>query len=209
MKPAESGETSIMSTIKTEQQPWNTSQYMRIIDASYRQGQLIVLFADQTRAVLDVGTLAATMSNTLQWDALAFTDYEIMVPSEGEDVEITWLAIRAHSDPTFNAHLTEQARQEAVRIGRRLQHLRCQQRLPPAELAARAGIAPDALRAVEQGETTLDLTVLGAILSSLGSSFDDLLPSNGDAADDPAREDADHGDSDLTLAHADCGVERG
>ena len=51
-----------MSVSRQPKRRWDTSRYMRIVDAQYRGGDLVVTFADGTSASVDVDLLAPSSS---------------------------------------------------------------------------------------------------------------------------------------------------
>ena len=164
-----------MSLSRQAKRRWDTSRYMRIVDARYRGGDLFVTFADGTSASVDVDLVAPSSSGVLDWNTLQLNDYFITVSTEhGDDVEISWMAIRALTDAEFNAHLAATAEEDAKQIGRRVQELREHQNVRRSDLAARAGVAWDKLARIEQGQDGIDLLTLEALLTCMGHGWHDL-----------------------------------
>ena len=164
-----------MSVIHQPKRRWDTSRYMRIADARYCAGKLFVTFDDGTDVSVDVDLLVPSSSDELDWNTLRPHDYFVTVSREdGDDVEISWLAIRALTDAEFNAHLAATTEEDAKQIGRRLQGLRERQNLSRSDLAARSGVAWDRLARIEHGRDGIDLETLDVLLASMGHGWSDL-----------------------------------
>lgn len=153
---------------------WDTSRYMRMVDVRYGDGQLVVAFADGTRARVDVSRLVPAPPPGVRWDALRFDLYEIVVPADGDDVEIPWLAIRTLTDGEFAAHLDAASAKEAREVGRRIGELRRGHGLGLSALATRATISPETLKRIERGEDGVGLPTLQRVLAAMGHGMDDL-----------------------------------
>lgn len=163
-----------VTTTPTSTKRWDTSRYMRMVDVRYGDGRLFVDFEDGTRASVDVARLVPTLSGAGRWDALRFDPYEILVPTDGDDVEIPWLAIRTLSDPGFAAHLNAAFAEETREVGRRIGELRRGHGLGLSALATRATISPETLERIERGEDGVGLPTLQRVLAVMGHGLDDL-----------------------------------
>lgn len=162
------------TTTPTSTKRWDTSRYMRMVDVRYGDGRLVVDFADGTHASVDAARLVSTLPEAVRWDALRFDPYEILVPTDADDVEIPWLAIRTLTDPEFAAHLEGAFAEETRAVGRRIGELRRGQGLDRAALATRAGISAATLARIERGEDGVGLTTLRLVLAAMGHGMDDL-----------------------------------
>lgn len=153
---------------------WDTSRYMRMVDVRYDDGHVVVCFEDGARARVDVARLVPTPPPGLRWDALRFDRYEIVVPTDGDDVEIPWLAIRTLTDGEFAAHLHAASAKEAREVGRRIGELRRGLGLDLDALATRATVSPATLDRIERGEDGVGLPTLQRVLAAMGQGMDDL-----------------------------------
>lgn len=157
-----------MSVATQRKAHWLTHKYQRIVTAGVDDGILVVAFEDGSEARLDLSALPELAPQVPDWEKLAFDTYDITVPGRDGDIEISSFNIRALTDPAFDRYLAEQAAESARRHGERIRELRRAQQLGEAELAVRAGIAPERLRRVERGEDGISLPTLERIVGAMG-----------------------------------------
>jgi hypothetical protein len=81
--------------------PWDKPEYQRLVSASYRGGEVIVIFADGAEARLSPRQLVSPDGPEPDWPDLRAEEYHLVVASPAGDIEIPWDVIRAHSDPAF------------------------------------------------------------------------------------------------------------
>ena len=99
-----------MNTTSTAGHRWDTSRYMRIVEAWCEGGDLLVAFEDGARVRVGIERLVPSGKRGLDWGSLRVDPYELVVPAADGDHEISWLAIRRLTDPAFEAHLARSAR---------------------------------------------------------------------------------------------------
>jgi DNA-binding XRE family transcriptional regulator len=155
--------------------PWDTSEYLRIAQASFNAGELVVRFVDGTEARVDVERMTRVQAQGPDWPALAFNDDEVIVPTGEGDFEISSFSIRSLSDPAFRAHLEAKEAESARRVGRRVRELRRGRNLTIETLAERAGIAAPTLSRIERGDHDGALTDLQRVVEAMGHSLKDLV----------------------------------
>jgi DNA-binding Xre family transcriptional regulator len=158
---------------------WNKTEYRRIVSAELQGSDIVVRFADGTWAGVQAKRLMPDYRSDLNWSALTFTPYEIIVPAGSASVEIPWSTVRVLTDADYSAHVAEVAEQEARQVGRRLRELREARNLGSKELAERAGITPQSLSRIEHGHHDVVFTTLQRILAAMGCSLRDLAPASG------------------------------
>src|SRR5690348_8357495 len=111
-------------TTKKPTARWDTHEYARMVSAQKVGHDLLVLFEDGSWVRLDARRLLRPGEHGVAWEKMTVSPYEIVVPTDGEPMEISWLAIRALTDKEFNAYLTARAGESARRVGERLRALR-------------------------------------------------------------------------------------
>jgi DNA-binding Xre family transcriptional regulator len=153
---------------------WDAKEYRRMVSATYRDGNLLVLFEDGTWVDLRADRLMSPEARGVQWERLSVSPYEITVPTENSEVEIPWSTVRAVTDREYSAHLADAADEEARQIGQRIRELRESRNLSSREVAERAGIAPQSLSRIELGRHDVVFTTLQRILAAMGCSLKDL-----------------------------------
>src|SRR6266567_3757736 len=116
---------------------WDTGDYQRIIGVERRGSELAVRFGDGAEVVVDPEGLLPSGVRHVDWEALTFNPYEIILPTSTESIEIPWSTIRALTDRQYAMHLADAAREQARQIGLRIKELREQRGLTSKELAER------------------------------------------------------------------------
>ena len=164
-----------MKRLSRPSHAWDSIDYQRITGASYHAGELIVDFADRTRARAAAANLLPPSTADPDWDGMVVDTYEIGVPTAHDRFELPWSAIRLATDPAYAAHLHTMAVEQARFIGSRIRELRVNLGLAEGELAQRAGVPAAALAAIEAGQVDLGGPPLEPILAAMGASFRDLI----------------------------------
>jgi DNA-binding Xre family transcriptional regulator len=164
-----------MSIVTERKAPWFTKEYSHMVSVRYDAGVLAVDFADGARVRLSADELGSDRACNPDWSRLRYDDFEIVVPSETEDLEIPWSAIRVLTDPAFDAHLEAAAQREAIRAGRRVRELREGQALSLDELAARVGLTAEQLSRLEAGELGVRLEMLGRLVEAMGLTMREFI----------------------------------
>jgi hypothetical protein len=96
-----------MNASARTKRPWDTLEYQRIVTAEYRDGELIVRFADGTEARLSPRCLLSPDVPNPDWTKLRAEEFHLVVPIPAGEIEIPWDVIRVHSDPAFDAFWAE------------------------------------------------------------------------------------------------------
>lgn len=158
-------------------QRWDTKPYRTIVSASVRPDRkgLVVCFEDGTGADLAPHEFLPDDAPVPDWTGLTFSPHEVVVPTASRAVEVSWLAIRAATDPEFEAHLQEMGAEEDRLIGRRIAELRQDRGLSAEALARQVGLPPDALVRIEEGRGEATFSTLEHILGVMGATLDDLI----------------------------------
>ena len=173
-KPTLSREAERGAAAARLEQPWDAFAYLRIVAASYGAGELIVRFADGTAGRVDVERMTRVQAQRPDWPALTFNDYEVIVPTDEGDFELSSFGIRSLTDPAFHAHLQARQAESARRVGQRIQELRQRRGLTRETVAQRAGIDPSRLVRIERGDHDGNLTELERVVEATGHRFKDL-----------------------------------
>lgn len=153
---------------------WERGDYQIITGAHYDGARLTVTFANGDDVRISVDRLVRGAARHPRWDELRATTRDIVVPTDEGNEEVSWMDVRAHSDPEFAEFLVGTADAEARRIGRRLRALRERRRMTAKEVAERAGIAPLSLSRIELGRHDVVYRTLGRILAAMGYTLKDL-----------------------------------
>lgn len=99
----------------------------------------------------------------------------IVVTNEsGQTGEVSWITLRASSDPAFAKLLRERDAEEARRTGRRLKALREDKGLPQNAVAAQAGMTAAQLAKIESGTSDVRFSTVRTLLRVLEGSLSDI-----------------------------------
>lgn len=85
-------------------QPWDATDYQRIVGASFADGYVDVRFADGGKARVETVKLIPDERRRPDWSSVTHEDFHLRVPSPAGEIEIPWDVIRVHSDPRFGAY---------------------------------------------------------------------------------------------------------
>jgi transcriptional regulator with XRE-family HTH domain/Zn-dependent peptidase ImmA (M78 family) len=163
-----------MSTTIEQGARWEQRDYQTIVGAAFREGHLVVRFADGDVASVPVERLVRSPANGARWQEARHNAHEVIVPGADGDLEISWMDVRAQSDPRFAEYLLRTADEEARRIGQRLRTLRERRGMTSKEVAEAAGIAPLSLSRIELGRHDVVYRTLRRILAAMNFSLRDL-----------------------------------
>jgi DNA-binding XRE family transcriptional regulator len=96
------------------------------------------------------------------------------VPAGDAAVEIPWDRIRSLADPEFRAHMADQAKERARRIGKRVRAMRHEAGLTPAALAEKAGLRQEVVAQLEAGKIEPQTDLIEGIAIALGRRLRDF-----------------------------------
>jgi DNA-binding Xre family transcriptional regulator len=154
---------------------WDNPGFQRIAAVKVEQDNLLVYFEDGTVAKIESHQILPPVVQQPQWDRLRFNSYEIFLPTENGELEISWSTIRTLADAEYSAHMASVAEEQAKKIGHRIRELRQRRGLKSKELAERAGITPQSLSRIENGKHDVVFKTLQKILSAMGYGLKDLV----------------------------------
>lgn len=177
-----------MSVATTSPRPWDTQAYLRIVQARYDAGFLIVTFGDGGVARIHVERMDRVQERGPDWEALRFDHFMVTVPTRQGDFEIPWFPIRSMTDPAFAAHLDATAARSARWVGRRVGELRRGRGLSVDALAAAADLPREVVETVEAGTHDGDLGELERIVRAMDREMKDLHRPRGAARDVASRQ---------------------
>lgn len=169
---------------------WDNPRFQHICSAKVDSNNLWVRFEDGATAEIETHKVLAGKVNQPRWEKLRFNPYEIIVPTENGELEISWSTIRVLTDKEYSAHLAKIAEEQAKKIGRRLSQLRKDRGMKSKELAERAGLTPQSLSRIEHGKHDLAFSTVQKILGAMGYELRDLTVES-EGAKDGLRHDAD------------------
>ena len=155
-------------------QAWDRPDYRRIVSAHVDRGTLYVLFADGSYTSIEAARLMRPQDKGIRWRDAQANPRQVTVPTDGEPLEISWLTLRALTDPAFDAYLVRRGEEEARRVGERLRALRTARKLDGKAVAERAGITPQSLSRIERGHHEIVFSTLRKVLAALGCTLADL-----------------------------------
>jgi len=158
---------------------WDTHPYRRIAAARYEAGQLEIEFGDGTRVSLPVADLLPARYRDPNWASVRCNPFEVIVPTAVGDCEIPWSAIRALTDPEYDAHLATAAAAQRRRIGQRVHELRTERGLDAEEVARRAGLSPEELARIEAGDPSIAFPPVQRLMTAMEGTLDDLIVTPG------------------------------
>ena len=156
------------------QRRWDTRPYRRIAAGRYEADRLFVEFEDGTGASLAVTGLLPSRYRAPNWEAVRFTSFEVIVPTAIGDCEIPWSALRALTDPEYDAHLAAAAVAQRERLGHRIRDLRVRQNLSIEELGKQAELRPEDLALIEAGDSSGAFPPVRRLVAAMGLDLADL-----------------------------------
>jgi DNA-binding Xre family transcriptional regulator len=159
----------------TEPPRWYGAGYQRMVHVAWRAPELVVEFADGSRACVEGRRLLPPKSDPVEWQRLTWSPYEIAVPSAYEIAVIPSSTVRMFSDPAYPAHLAAAADDSARRIGARIRELRQARGLSGKALAERAGLSPRRVSRIERGRHGVALSAVQTLLAAMGCTLRDVV----------------------------------
>lgn len=180
---------------KNGMKKWDSPRFQRICSVKADPDSFRIRFEDGTTAEIESHKILPGEVTQPRWNELRFDPYEIVVPTENGEFEISWSTIRVLTDAAYSAHLAKAAEEQAKKIGRRLSQLRKRRGMKSKELAERAGIAPQSLSRIEHGKHDLAFSTLQKILGAMGYGLKDLS-----AESEPAKQGFRHVADELVAA---------
>lgn len=163
-----------MNTTTERPARWERRDYQTITGVGFKDGTLEVHFADGAEATVAADRFVRTPLSRARWSEVRHTAHDIVVPAPEGEVEISWMDVRAQSDPSFANYLMQTADEEAQRIGQRLRALREQRGMTAKKVAESAGIAPLSLSRIELGRHDVVYRTLRRILAAMNYTLRDL-----------------------------------
>jgi transcriptional regulator with XRE-family HTH domain/Zn-dependent peptidase ImmA (M78 family) len=163
-----------MNTTPEPASRWEEPDYQTITDVAYDGTHLVVRFANGDEARVPVGRLVRPQAGPPRWWEVRNAAHEVIVPTAGGEAEVSWMDLRAQSDPRFSEFLRQTADEEARRIGQRLRALRERRGMTAKEVAEAAGIAPLSLSRIELGRHDVVYRTLRRILAAMNFTLRDL-----------------------------------
>lgn len=154
--------------------PWQDSKYKRISSAEKENGFLLVSFENGDAVRVPITAINLHGEVTLDWNQLSCTPFEIVVPSQKNELAIPWDKIRAITDRDFSQYLAKQSEEVAKKVGAKIRALREKAGLKSGDLAQRSGLTPQTISRIETGKTDVGYSTLTKILSSMGYGLKDL-----------------------------------
>jgi hypothetical protein len=124
---------------------WNNPRFQRIAAVKVDHPHIFVHFEDGTVAKIESDKILPPDVHHPQWERLSFNFYELALPTESGNLEISWSPIRVLSDAEYSAYMAKAAEEQARKIGRRIKELRTKRGMKSKALAERAGITPQSL----------------------------------------------------------------
>jgi hypothetical protein len=165
-----------MTTSGLVRNRWETIEYTRIVSARFEDGVLLVKFADGEEARLPVDRFENPYirAQAPDWSRVRAGTHEVIVPAADGDLGIPWDAIRALTDPEFEAHWAAMGRRVSSAVGKGLRRLRVARKLSLPELAQRTGVPDDAIEHLEAGDRLVDVDLTLRALRAMDCTLDDL-----------------------------------
>ncbi|MGH7600780.1 MAG: helix-turn-helix domain-containing protein [bacterium] len=153
---------------------WDNPRFQRISAVKVDHPNVFVHFEDGTVAEVEADKILPPDVHHPQWERLSFNSYELLVPAENGNFEISWSTIRVLTDAEYSAYMAKAAEEQARKIGQRLKALRTKRGMKSKELAERAGITPQSLSRIENGKHDVVFKTLQKILGAMGYALRDL-----------------------------------
>lgn len=154
---------------------WDHPEYQKIIAAEINNGQLTVGFANSDKVKLPISTIIPATISEILFEKVHFNSYEIILPTNREDIEIPWDMIRAVTDKEYSKFLADEGENQAKAIGIKIKRLREKRQYKSNELAELSGFTPQTISRIEQGHTDVSFATLKRILGSMGYTLQDLV----------------------------------
>lgn len=156
--------------------------FLQISSISATAGELTAVFANGNRVVLPSSdVISARQRQKADWGQARLNAMHtgIVVPCEGEEIEVSATRIRRLSNKRFDDHVARIAREQAKLVGGRLKKLRERRHLTQKAVAQLARLEPANLSRIEGGQVDVSVTTLLKILDAMDASVTDLADTHG------------------------------
>ncbi len=153
---------------------WDEAKYQRITSSKYQGGQIIIAFEDGDVFSLKPETLLSTEQEIKVIGDIKFNPFDITIPTQLGEIEVSWQTIRTLVDKEFARYLSREAEKEEFIIGQKLRELRIRKKISSKDLAANAGITPQSLSRIERGHHDIAFKTLRRLLFSMNYTLADL-----------------------------------
>ena len=98
----------------------------------------------------------------------------ISISAGGAERTVSWLQLRAISDPEFAREMRRQDAEESRRLGSRLRALREDREFSQKDLAALVGMPNPQLSKIENGSSDLRFSTVQSLIRSMGATLEDI-----------------------------------
>lgn len=165
-----------MNDTRREAKPaWDQDDYQRLESVVFDGGRWYVRFANGDEIDVEpTQVVRRELAAGADWAAATVDGPEIAVPTDNGPIGISWLDLRALTDPAFSAHLAQVADEEARQVGQQIRYLREARDLSSSELARRAQITPQSLSRIELGRHDVVFSTLQRLLAAMNYTLADL-----------------------------------
>jgi transcriptional regulator with XRE-family HTH domain/Zn-dependent peptidase ImmA (M78 family) len=172
-----------MNNTRREAKPsWEQGDYQRLESVAFDGARLHVRFANGDEIEVEpTQVVRRELATGADWAAATVDGPEIAVPTDNGPIGISWLDLRALTDPAFSAHLAQVADEEARQVGQQIRYLRESRDLSSAELARRAQITAQSLSRIELGRHDVVYSTLQRLLAAMNYTLADLAQAPAEA----------------------------
>ncbi len=172
-----------MNDTRREAKPaWDQGDYQRLESVAFDGARWHVRFANGDEIDVEpTRVVRRELAAGADWAAATVDGPEIAVPTDNGPIGISWLDLRALTDPAFSAHLAQVADEEARQVGQQIRYLREARDLSSAELARRAQITPQSLSRIELGRHDVVFSTLQRLLAAMNYTLADLAQAPAEA----------------------------
>jgi transcriptional regulator with XRE-family HTH domain/Zn-dependent peptidase ImmA (M78 family) len=172
-----------MNGTRREAKPaWDQGDYQRLESVAFDGARWHVRFANGDEIDVEpTQVVRRELAAGADWAAATVEGPEIAVPTDNGPIGISWLDLRALTDPAFSAHLAQVADEEARQVGQQIRYLREARDLSSSELARRAQITPQSLSRIELGRHDVVFSTLQRLLAAMNYTLADLAQAPAEA----------------------------
>lgn len=154
---------------------WDNVEYQVIDHVEIVETYIVVQFKNGDKATLPMNSIDTSKYKNIKWNELSYYDFEIVVPAEPNNIEISWSYIRLLQDKEYSAFVANKAEEQARQIGSLLKKIRTSKGIKSKDVAERAKITPQTISRIEQGKQDVSFMTLKRILAALGADLSDLI----------------------------------
>lgn len=154
---------------------WDAGNYDRLTAATYTPPYLTLSFANGEMVQVLPKTIAPGRARPAAWERPSIdADGVLVIPADGEPLEIPGDAIRRLTDPGFAAYWAWADEYTRRAMGARLLRLRRERGFTLRALAKLVGVPYQSIQRLEHGKHDPGLSLVGRILAALDRSWADL-----------------------------------